>query len=94
MRLHRVAVGLALAYPLFHFFIPAVWAQSTTDSATDSATAHPDPHHHGGITGKHCEEGRRDRSDVPGARQSMKDLKSPAAVLEILPAGSSGEHNH
>ena len=42
-----------------------------------------------------CEEGRIDWEQVPAAGQTPKDLKAPAAALEILPAaGGGGEHNH
>ena len=41
-----------------------------------------------------CESGRTDWVETPRAGQKMSDLKSPAAVLEIMPAGGGGEHNH
>lgn len=41
-----------------------------------------------------CEEGRVDWADVPKAGQKLSDLKSPAAALELMPAGAAGEHKH
>ena len=41
-----------------------------------------------------CEEGRVDWTQIPQAGQKMSDLKSPAAVLELLPVGGSDEHKH
>lgn len=41
-----------------------------------------------------CEEGRSDWVEVPRAGQKRSELKSPAAVLEVLPVGGSGEHRH
>ena len=41
-----------------------------------------------------CAEGRNDWVDVPTAGQKPSELKSPAAVLEILPAGGAGGHQH
>ena len=41
-----------------------------------------------------CTEGRNDWTDVPKPGQKLSDLKSPAAALEILPAGGAGGHNH
>ncbi len=41
-----------------------------------------------------CEAGRTDWVETPRAGQKMSDLKSPAAVLEIMRAGGGGEHNH
>lgn len=41
-----------------------------------------------------CESGRTDWVETPKAGQKMSDLKSPAAVLEIMPTDGSGEHNH
>ncbi|MET0312056.1 MAG: YcnI family protein [Burkholderiaceae bacterium] len=40
-----------------------------------------------------CEEGRLDWTEVPKAGQKLSDLKSPAAVLEVLPAGGGGHHH-
>jgi uncharacterized protein YcnI len=41
-----------------------------------------------------CEEGRSDWVEVPRAGQKLSDLKSPAALLEVLPAGGGGGHSH
>lgn len=41
-----------------------------------------------------CAEGRNDWVEVPKAGQKPSDLKSPAAALEILPAGGAAAHNH
>lgn len=41
-----------------------------------------------------CEEGRVDWAEVPKAGQKLHDLKSPAAVLELMPVDGSGGHNH
>jgi periplasmic copper chaperone A len=41
-----------------------------------------------------CEEGRTDWVEVPRAGQKLSDLKSPAALLEVLPVGGSGGHSH
>jgi uncharacterized protein YcnI len=41
-----------------------------------------------------CEEGRSDWVEVPRAGQKLSDLKSPAALLEVLPAGGGGAHRH
>lgn len=40
-----------------------------------------------------CDEGRVDWVEVPGAGQKLSDLKSPAAALELMPAGG-GDHHH
>ncbi len=40
-----------------------------------------------------CEQGRIDWHDVPAAGQSLRDLKSPAAALEVVPAEHAG-HAH
>jgi len=40
-----------------------------------------------------CEEGRNDWVEIPAAGQKLSDLKSPAALLEVLPGGASG-HAH
>lgn len=40
-----------------------------------------------------CERGRHDWVDVPAPGQKAGELKSPAAVLEVLPGGSGG-HAH
>lgn len=41
-----------------------------------------------------CDEGRHDWVEVPASGQKLSDLKSPAAVLEVLPAGGAGGHHH
>ena len=41
-----------------------------------------------------CEEGRTDWVEVPKPGQKLSDLKSPAAALELMPAGGGGEHKH
>jgi uncharacterized protein YcnI len=42
-----------------------------------------------------CEEGRADWIEVPQPGQKFSDLKSPAAMLELLPAaGTGGAHMH
>lgn len=41
-----------------------------------------------------CEEGRQDWTEVPRAGQSAAELKSPAALLEVLPSGPSSAHKH
>jgi uncharacterized protein YcnI len=41
-----------------------------------------------------CEPGRLDWVDVPQAGQSPADLKSPAAVLEVLPTDGAAAHRH
>ena len=41
-----------------------------------------------------CAEGQSDWVEVPKAGQKLSDLKSPAAVLEILPAGGGAAHQH
>ncbi len=41
-----------------------------------------------------CEEGRNDWAEEPSAGKPAKDLKSPAAVLEILPISGAGGHKH
>lgn len=41
-----------------------------------------------------CEQGRQDWTQVPQAGQSLGDLKSPAAALDIMPVAQSGGHNH
>jgi uncharacterized protein YcnI len=40
-----------------------------------------------------CEKGRVDWAEVPGAGQSLHDLKAPAALLEVVPAEHAG-HAH
>ncbi|MFY3386773.1 YcnI family protein [Paracidovorax sp. MALMAid1276] len=41
-----------------------------------------------------CAEGRNDWVEVPKPGQTLSDLKSPAAALEILPGAGAGGHNH
>lgn len=41
-----------------------------------------------------CEAGRHDWVEVPRAGQNRAELKNPAPVLEILPAGDAGGHQH
>lgn len=41
-----------------------------------------------------CEKGRVDWADVPAAGISAHDLKSPAAMLEIIPSDHVGGHQH
>lgn len=41
-----------------------------------------------------CEEGRTDWIEIPRAGQKLSDLKSPAALLEVLPVGGMGGHAH
>lgn len=41
-----------------------------------------------------CEQGRSDWVEVPQGAQKLSDLKSPAAVLEVLPAAGGAGHNH
>ena len=41
-----------------------------------------------------CEEGQVDWAQLPQPGQKLSDLKTPAAVLELLPAGGGGEHKH
>ena len=41
-----------------------------------------------------CEEGRNDWTDIPKPGQKLSDLKSPAAVLEVLPGADASGHNH
>ncbi len=41
-----------------------------------------------------CAEGQNNWTDVPQAGQKLSDLKSPAALLEILPGAGAGAHHH
>jgi len=41
-----------------------------------------------------CEEGRTDWVETPGPGQKLSDLKSPAALLDILPSAGAGAHQH
>ncbi len=40
-----------------------------------------------------CEDGRTDWVETPKAGQKLSDLKSPAALLDVLPAAGGG-HSH
>ena len=40
-----------------------------------------------------CEQGRMDWTEVPRPGQALSELKSPAAVLELMP-GAAGAHAH
>ena len=42
---------------------------------------------------KICEQGRMDWTEVPRPGQALSELKSPAAVLELMP-GAAGTHTH
>ncbi len=41
-----------------------------------------------------CEAGRNDWTQIPAVGQSLKDLKSPAALLTVQPAAAGAGHNH
>lgn len=41
-----------------------------------------------------CESGRSDWVEVPRPGQKPSDLQSPAALLDVLPAGGAGGHQH
>jgi periplasmic copper chaperone A len=41
-----------------------------------------------------CEKGSIHWADVPAGGTSTQGLKSPAALLEVIPSGPSGEHRH
>ncbi|TWO69713.1 YcnI family protein [Caenimonas sedimenti] len=41
-----------------------------------------------------CEEGRADWTETPRPGQDAAELKSPAAMLEVLPAGAAAGHKH
>lgn len=41
-----------------------------------------------------CAEGKNDWTDVPQPGQTLSDLKSPAAALEILPTHGAAAHHH
>jgi uncharacterized protein YcnI len=40
-----------------------------------------------------CDEGRNEWVQIPAAGQKLSELKSPAALLEVLPAQSAGGHH-
>jgi periplasmic copper chaperone A len=39
-----------------------------------------------------CEQGRIDWADIPAEGRTLKDYKTPAAVLEVLPADAPAHH--
>lgn len=41
-----------------------------------------------------CVEGRIDWSEVPQPGQSLRALKSPAALLDLMPASGGAHHHH
>ena len=41
-----------------------------------------------------CEQGRMDWTEVPKPGQKLSDLKSPAALLEIMPGAGAAGHAH
>jgi uncharacterized protein YcnI len=41
-----------------------------------------------------CVDGRIDWSQVPMPGQTLRQLKTPAALLDLLPAGGGGSHAH
>lgn len=41
-----------------------------------------------------CNEGRLDWTETPAPGRSAKELKAPAAALEVMPAGPAGAHAH
>ena len=41
-----------------------------------------------------CAEGRNDWTEIPQPGQKLSDLKSPAALLDILPGAGASGHNH
>ena len=41
-----------------------------------------------------CEQGRLDWTEVPKPGQKLSDLKSPAALLEIMPSLGAAAHQH
>lgn len=41
-----------------------------------------------------CLEGQLDWVEVPQPGQKLSDLKAPAALLDVLPAGGGAAHNH
>jgi uncharacterized protein YcnI len=41
-----------------------------------------------------CQDGRADWVEVPRPGQKLSDLKSPAALLEVMPAGGAAGHMH
>jgi uncharacterized protein YcnI len=41
-----------------------------------------------------CEQGRMDWTEVPKPGQKLSDLKSPAAMLEVMPSAGAAAHAH
>jgi len=41
-----------------------------------------------------CEQGRQDWTEVPKPGQKLSDLKSPAAMLEVMPSAGAAAHAH
>lgn len=41
-----------------------------------------------------CAEGRNEWTEIPRPGQKLSDLKSPAALLDILPGAGASGHNH
>jgi len=41
-----------------------------------------------------CEQGRLDWTEVPKPGQKLSDVKSPAALLEIMPSAGAAGHSH
>lgn len=41
-----------------------------------------------------CEQGRMDWTEIPKPGQRLSDLKSPAALLEIMPGAGTAGHAH
>lgn len=41
-----------------------------------------------------CEEGRIDWSEIPTEGKGLSDLKTPAALLELVPAAEQPAHHH
>ncbi|AMO23468.1 DUF1775 domain-containing protein [Ramlibacter solisilvae] len=41
-----------------------------------------------------CDEGRGNWTEVPGPGQKLSDLKSPAALLEVMPSKAGPGHKH
>ena len=41
-----------------------------------------------------CDEGRADWVEIPKPGQKLSELKAPAPLLEVLPAGGGAEHKH
>ena len=41
-----------------------------------------------------CEEGRNDWVEIPTSSQKLSDLKAPAVLLDVRPAGVGTDHKH